>query len=64
MILFQCNPEESLIRFLIEESERAWLEHEHELDLQREAELDAETPIVIEPEVIPAEVVAEWQAYR
>ncbi len=44
------------------QAELEWLEHEQELDLQREAELDPPTEMA-EPEVVPAEVVCQWDAY-
>jgi hypothetical protein len=51
-----------LANYLNAVAERAWLEHERELDLQRQLELYPETEDA-EPEIVPAELVLEWDAY-
>jgi hypothetical protein len=44
------------------QAELEWLEHEQELDLARERELDPPTELM-EPELVPAEIVCQWDAY-
>jgi hypothetical protein len=54
---------EGLAEYLNAVAEQEWREHECELDLQRQHELYPETEIE-EPDVVPAELVATWNAYR
>jgi hypothetical protein len=44
-------------------TERARLERERALDLQRQLELYPETEDAV-PEIVPAELVLEWDAYE
>ena len=60
--LFLCNPEGVLELQLIAESEQQVLDHVRELDLEREQELSPQIEVA-EPELIPAELVMEWDAY-
>jgi hypothetical protein len=60
--LFLCRPWEAFILSLEAESVRQRIEHEQELDLSRERELNPETEIEV-PDVVPAELVLDWDAY-
>lgn len=54
---------EGLVAYLNAVADQEWLEQERELDLQRQRELYPETEVE-EPDVVPAELVLTWDAYR
>lgn len=58
-----CDPwSKGLADYLNAIAEREWREYEQMLDLARERELDP--PLEeMEPEVMPAELLQEWDAY-
>ena len=62
LVLFRCNPEQSYEQQLIDDCERACKQREIELDQAMERELFPEVEIA-EPEVIPAELLIDWDAY-
>lgn len=63
LTIFCCNPEQSLHEQMVAECERECREHERELDLQREAELNPPTEVQW-PEAFCAAVMHDWDAYR
>jgi hypothetical protein len=61
--LFCCNPEAALHAQLAEETMMAELERELELDRLVE-ERRKRRPLRMRKQIVPAEVIADWDAYR
>jgi len=62
--IWLCNPEESYFKQLELECIQQEKERELELDLERQQELINETPIIVDPEVIPFKVISDWAFYN
>lgn len=64
LVVFCCDPWESYMRQLEEETERAQREYEHELDLEIDRRRRNRRPIRTRHVAVPAEIVEDWDAYR
>lgn len=59
--LWICNPHEE--DYYIWKCEQEIKQQELDLDLERQQQLLNEQPVIVEPEIVPAEIVLSWDSY-